>query len=784
LSFTGTGTLSTGTGAVTLNGNTSISGTNTLTVGTGATVLGGTLNVTGASIFAATTIASCGATTQVFCKGGNSFETGSATVTSITVTAGGSGYGTAPTVAFSGGGGTGAAATAVLTAGVVTSITVDAAGSGYTSTPAVTLSGGGGTGATATATMTGLAGSILGNNDGNDLIIRTGSTTGTAGTNRISIGSSNTGTVQIGTTAGTGNILVGNSSNTQSIIVGGNTGAHSIILDQGSAGSIQAGQNYTTGTITIGGTAQTGAITIGNTTGAQTLTLGKFNGTTGTGTVTIGQVTNLEGSTTSIGSAISIGSGATATAVQSGGVLTVGSPSPSVTVVTGGTGYTSTPTVTFSGGGATTQATGTATVVGGIVTAINVITAGVGYSSNPTVTINAIANGSSNLNLGSSSNAGTINLGGGAKTLNIGSSTGILNFTSSTNNFTATSFAGSGYGWKFVDTGAYAGTGVFVVDVGLATGGGGTGFLVTSASAVTSNPTNSSLARFELTNSTSLEYVFAINNAGLGNTVSFNDDGTYADSTPFVIDANGGVAIGTVTAIAGLTINKSTLFSTLAITNKATGGDIGLNTATTDLATSFAVTQTTAGQTLTLPTPTNATIGRIAYIINANTSTTPFTFYGTTVPVGEARQAIFNGTNWVLAGVSTTASASVSGSAFATVPVSPAVSSTSDVTGATITLPSAGKWLVRYDANVENAGTAAVSGASVFLTDSANTVVAGTNSNIRFGSSAVAGERSFYYGQSVYIDTVGSATYKLRATVGTGGITFADSTKITYSKVN
>jgi trimeric autotransporter adhesin len=44
---TGSGTLSTGTGNVTLNGATTISGTNTLTVGTGATSLGGTLGVTG-----------------------------------------------------------------------------------------------------------------------------------------------------------------------------------------------------------------------------------------------------------------------------------------------------------------------------------------------------------------------------------------------------------------------------------------------------------------------------------------------------------------------------------------------------------------------------------------------------------------------------------------------------------------------------------------------------------------------------------------------------------------
>ena len=74
-------------------------------------------------------------------------------VGSVIVTAGGSGYTTAPTVAFSGGGGgAGAAATATVAAGVVTGITVTNPGSGYTSAPTVTLTGAG-TGATATANL-------------------------------------------------------------------------------------------------------------------------------------------------------------------------------------------------------------------------------------------------------------------------------------------------------------------------------------------------------------------------------------------------------------------------------------------------------------------------------------------------------------------------------------------------------------------------------------------------------------------------------------------------------
>ena len=72
----------------------------------------------------------------------------------ITVTAGGSGYTSRPTVAFSGGGGTGATATAVIASGAVTGVTLTNPGSGYTSAPTIAFSGGGGgSGATATATL-------------------------------------------------------------------------------------------------------------------------------------------------------------------------------------------------------------------------------------------------------------------------------------------------------------------------------------------------------------------------------------------------------------------------------------------------------------------------------------------------------------------------------------------------------------------------------------------------------------------------------------------------------
>ena len=89
-------------------------------------------------------------TGQAFAYAGS--NTFSAAVSSATVTAGGTGYTSAPTVTISGGGGTGATATAAVSSGAVSSITITAGGSGYTSAPTVTIAGLG-TGATATANL-------------------------------------------------------------------------------------------------------------------------------------------------------------------------------------------------------------------------------------------------------------------------------------------------------------------------------------------------------------------------------------------------------------------------------------------------------------------------------------------------------------------------------------------------------------------------------------------------------------------------------------------------------
>jgi hypothetical protein len=84
---------------------------------------------------------------------------GSKSVASVTITNAGSGYTSAPTVAFSAPvGGTTATGTAVLNndgAGPnIESITIDGAGEGYVTAPTVTISGGGGSAGAATAVLT------------------------------------------------------------------------------------------------------------------------------------------------------------------------------------------------------------------------------------------------------------------------------------------------------------------------------------------------------------------------------------------------------------------------------------------------------------------------------------------------------------------------------------------------------------------------------------------------------------------------------------------------------
>lgn len=93
-----------------------------------------------------------------------------------------------------------------------------------------------------------------------------------------------------------------------------------------------------------------------------------------------------------------------------------------------------------------------------------------------------------------------------------------------------------------------------------------------------------------------------------------------------------------------LNIDRGLIYTTLAIGNLASGGAIGSAAATVDMGTAFTVAQSTAGQTLTLPSPTNVKAGRIAYLIN--TGSASFTAYGSTVAAGASVVVVWNGSAW------------------------------------------------------------------------------------------------------------------------------------------
>ncbi|WP_461485845.1 RagB/SusD family nutrient uptake outer membrane protein, partial [Pedobacter sp.] len=73
---------------------------------------------------------------------------------SVTITNGGNGYTSVPTITISGGGGSGASAKAFINAGKINRVLIENMGAGYTIAPTVTVSGGGGAGAVLTPVIT------------------------------------------------------------------------------------------------------------------------------------------------------------------------------------------------------------------------------------------------------------------------------------------------------------------------------------------------------------------------------------------------------------------------------------------------------------------------------------------------------------------------------------------------------------------------------------------------------------------------------------------------------
>lgn len=84
--------------------------------------------------------------------------------------------------------------------------------------------------------------------------------------------------------------------------------------------------------------------------------------------------------------------------------------------------------------------------------------------------------------------------------------------------------------------------------------------------------------------------------------------------------------------------------TSVAITNKASGGSIGSAATTVDIASIFIINQTTAGQTLTIASPTTA--AAIKYAILVNKGTAAFTFDGGVILPGASKMAVWDGAAW------------------------------------------------------------------------------------------------------------------------------------------
>jgi FtsP/CotA-like multicopper oxidase with cupredoxin domain len=245
-------------------------------------------------------------------------------VSSLTLTSGGAGFTSVPTVSFSGGGGSGAAATATLSPAAVGSVNLsNSGGFGYTSAPTVTLSGGGGTGAAATA--------ALGNAGVRSATITNGGSGYLAAPTVTFSAPSSGGVRATGTavvqTSGQRRVTAINITNPGSGYLAAPTITFTAVNGgSGAAATSNLGQRVVSFTVTNGGTGYASAPSV---------------------TVAAPPASNCVPA--------SFCTAGTATATLAARVVT------GLTLTSGGSGYTSAPTVTISGGGGS-NATATASL--------------------------------------------------------------------------------------------------------------------------------------------------------------------------------------------------------------------------------------------------------------------------------------------------------------------------------------------------------------------------------------------------------------------------------------
>ncbi|MCA9333196.1 hypothetical protein KDA00_04990, partial [Candidatus Saccharibacteria bacterium] len=128
--------------------------------------------------------------------------------------------------------------------------------------------------------------------------------------------------------------------------------------------------------------------------------------------------------------------------------------------------------------------------------------------------------------------------------------------------------------------------------------------------------------------------------------VSLNGATSVTGSNTFTVGTGLSTFGGSVTITGSQFTNQgSTLNSAQAVADLPSGGNIGTAAATVDVNTTFDINQTTASQTITLPTPTDTTSGRIVYVNNVGSAS--FTMYGSVISAGKSNAFIWNGSTWV-----------------------------------------------------------------------------------------------------------------------------------------
>jgi hypothetical protein len=118
------------------------------------------------------------------------------------------------------------------------------------------------------------------------------------------------------------------------------------------------------------------------------------------------------------------------------------------------------------------------------------------------------------------------------------------------------------------------------------------------------------------------------------------DRGSYFQLTQLPSAVAPVIEVGTT----GIPNSPSSTLQAIAITNRATGGQIGSAATTVNINSAFNVSQTTTGQILILPNPTAGVPSRLVSV--SNTGSASFTMYGNIISVGESRLFVWTGVAW------------------------------------------------------------------------------------------------------------------------------------------